>query len=633
MTLGKIIIILGILFFSCTIQAQIECTDITIPAGIDHHFLGVSYMGGGAAFFDFDNDGDEDFWVAGGLNQDKLYMNLGDGSFSEIGFSAGLLVTQNTVTAGVVTGDLDNDGFRDVLVMPHIGFHPLLFKNNGNGTFQEFSVQAGLGNFVGQSFAVAFGDVNLDGFLDIYVATYVESISLIYDGSGSVIGFDHNCFDNLLFINNGDWTFSESGSAYGVQNGGCALAATFTDFDNDHDPDLLIANDFGEWITPNALYQNDFPSHTFTNISDTSGMDVGIYAMGIATGDFDRDLDLDYYFTNLGRNVLLENQGNLIFEDQTAEKGVEDIFMDSLLTAGWGTAFMDVDNDADLDLFVCNGYIPSSEFIDNHPKNRNRLFINDGNATGNGFIFSETAFDSGLDNEGRGRGFAYSDLDNDGDLDFLVINNNKQTTPDSIHHILLYRNDNNNGNNWLKVKLEGVVSNRDAFGSKIKIVVNGLSWLHEYDGGFGTHASQNSSTAHFGIGQATIVDSLIITWPTGEETIKTKIDANQFLTVIEDNPVSVNTLLSNHNLKLNAFPNPFSHSTQISFQLEKSGFVELDIFDSLGRKMETLNQGWMNAGKHSLNWIPKVNPDQGIWSLLRISHNNVFASLKLIHHN
>ena len=124
----------------------------------------------------------------------------------------------------------------------------------------------------------------------------------------------------------------------------------------DADPDLIVANDFGAWVTPNALFQNEIPADTFLNVSEPSGMDVGIYGMGIATGDYDRDLDLDYYITNLGRNVLLENQDKIVFTDKTTEAGVEDEYMDSLLATGWGTAFLDMDNDADLDLFVCNGY-------------------------------------------------------------------------------------------------------------------------------------------------------------------------------------------------------------------------------------------------------------------------------------
>ena len=129
----------------------------------------------GAAFFDYDNDGDEDIWIAGGLNRDALYRNNGDGTFLEVGATAGLTATNGNVTSGVITADFDNDGFRDVLVMQHIGFHPLLFRNFGNGLFLEVSESAGLEDYEAQSHTASIGDVNQDGYLDIYVGTYIRA--------------------------------------------------------------------------------------------------------------------------------------------------------------------------------------------------------------------------------------------------------------------------------------------------------------------------------------------------------------------------------------------------------------------------------------------------------------------------
>ena len=622
---------LSLLFFLMTFQAviaQINCTEITSEAGIDYHFSSVTYMGGGAAFFDMDNDGDDDIWIAGGVERDVLYENDGSGNFTEIGETAGLNATIGHVNSGIITGDLDNDGFRDVMTLPHIGHAPYLFKNNGDGTFTEISETAGLSDFKAQSHAAAMGDVNLDGYLDIYVATYVETINNINDGMGNTIGFDHDCFDNLLFINNGDWTFTEMGNEYSVKNGGCALATTFTDYDNDNDPDLMIANDFGAWIAPNALYQNEHPNNQFSDISQSSGANPAIYGMGIAVGDYDRDLDLDYYITNLGRNVLLDNKNDGTFEDKTTEKGVEDTMMDSLLATGWGTAFIDMDNDLDLDLFVCNGYVPAADFIKDSKQNRNRLFLNDGT----GFNFSETAFDSGLDDPGRGRGFAYSDYDNDGDLDILVINVNLHTGAEPIDKVLLFRNDSGQEKKWLKVNLEGITNNRDGFGSTMKIVVGGFSWIHDYNGGFGSHASQHSSTAHFGLGDFEMVDSLIITWPGGEQNHFTDISSNQTIKIKEDGTLTDTKELENFDKKiqLTAFPNPFSNQTQIRFQLPTSGEIELDIFDSLGRKIEQINKGWMIEGVHLLNWNLNENLTSSNWYLIRLKIDNQIITKKII---
>ncbi|MFT5386299.1 MAG: hypothetical protein ACI81W_003712 [Saprospiraceae bacterium] len=627
-------LILGISLYCLLIPnlyAQIPCTEVTAAAGIDHFYFSVNYMGGGAAFFDYDNDGDEDLWIAGGINQDVLYNNNGKGVFTEIGTNAGLEATNGHITSGVITADLDNDSWRDVIVLGHIGFHPLLFKNNGDGTFSEISESAGLSEFKGQSFAAACGDVNMDGYLDIYIATYVDDIHNIYNSDGVVVGFGHECLDNFLFVNNGDWTFSEMGAEYEVKNGGCTLATTFTDYDGDADQDLLVANDFGEWIKPNALYQNDNGNTPFSDVGQQTGMDIGVYGMGIAIGDYDKDLDLDYYITNLGRNVLLENQGDATFSDQSTATGVEDTYMDSLLAVGWGTAFIDVDNDADLDLFVCNGYVPAAAFINNSKENRNRLFINDGNPDGNGFGFYESALDSDLDNPGRGRGFAYADYDNDGDLDMLVIHVNKQTTSDPIQKVALYRNDLDNDNHYLKVKLQGITSNRDAFGATIKIVVGDQSWIHDYNGGYGSHASQHTSIAHFGLGEIETVDSLVVTWPGGAQHFFTNISSNQMIYILENGSIkdAPRPIEPKETIQLSAFPNPFKNNTQIQFQLPEAGYVDIDFYDILGRKIDSSVRKWYASGTHSIKWETNKKYDF-TWYFVQLRTNHKSATLKLI---
>lgn len=634
MTLGRILSLISLCFFPAFLTGQIEYAEVATASGIVFSYSSPSYMGGGAAFFDFDNDGDDDIWIAGGLGQDLLYENDGNGNFSVVGPITGLEITNNVVTTGVITGDLDNDGYRDVLVTPHVGQQPLLFKNNGDGTFVNAAQFAGLGAYEAQTHAAAMGDVNGDGLLDIYMATYIDQITNIYDSAGLVVGFDHHCFQNLLFLNNGDWTFTEIGADYGVNDSGCALATMFTDYDQDADPDILVANDFGAWITPNQLYQNDFPSDTFSNISQPSGMDVGIYGMGIAVGDYDRDSDLDYYITNLGRNVLLENQNEGRFEDKTTQTGTEDTYMlDSLLAVGWGTAFMDIDNDADLDLFVCNGYVPAAGFIANPEENKNRLFLNDGNATGTGYRFTEEALNSGLADEGRGRGFAYSDYDNDGDLDLLVVNVNQHTSGDPIQNVLLYRNDTSNDNNWLKVRLEGVVSNRDGFGATIRIVVGSQAWVHDYNGGFGSHNSQHGTTAHFGLKEAEIVDSLIVFWPSGILDQFTNISANQMVSIQENGTLTGAEEILEEEIELQAFPNPFSEELHIQFRLSKREKVEIDMFDLLGRKVETVSKDWFPAGTHVVDWKPSESVKLTSWFALRFKSDNQIITQNVLYVN
>lgn len=621
--LGFCLLIFG-LTLTGYLSAQTICTEVSSNADINHHHLSTTYLGGGAAFFDFDNDNDEDIWITGGLNMDALYRNNGDGTFTEIGMEAEIWGTNFFVTTGVITGDVDNDGFRDVLVLTHTGHRLLLFRNDGDGTFTEDAVFSGLAENVAQSFSAAFADVNLDGYLDIYVGNYIAQNQLIYDNMGNAIGFDHNCHNNWLFINNGDGIFLEKTVDYGVNDIGCALATLFTDYDNDRDSDLLVINDFGEWIIPNTFFQNEWPNDTFSNISQYSGMNVGIYGMGIAVGDYDRDLDLDYYVTNLGRNVFFENQNDGTFLDKSVTTQTEDKFMDSLLATGWGTAFLDIDNDTDLDLFVCNGYVPAADFIKNSEVNRNRLFINQSDIEKDRFSFSNQALEAQIDDGGRGRGMAYSDYDNDGDLDILIVNNNRQATPDSIHKTLLFRNDLNNSNNWLKVKLEGTVSNRDAYGAQIKIVVGEKKWLHDYNGGFGAHTSQHSSIAHFGLEDAEIVDSLIIYWPSGEVLQLDNLLANQFLKIKEnDTFVGTNTLSnSSPQLTIKTFPNPFSNQIQIQFSLPQKALVKIAVYDRLGRSVKNIAENQYSKGQHSLIWQPTLNnlPAGKYWIRLDIDH-------------
>lgn len=579
---------------------------MTESAGIDHFFRGINEMGAGAAFFDMDNDGDEDLWLTGGLNRDALYENDGLGNFTEIGVQAGLNATRNKVVTGVITGDLDNDGFKDVLLITHIGFPNVLFKNNGDKTFQELR-NTGLEEDKAYSLAAAFADVNQDGFLDIYAGNYIEDDQLSYSETNqdSIVGFSHECHTNQLYLNNGDWTFSNVTEEYGVGDKGCALATAFSDYDGDADPDLIVANDFGAWVTPNALFKNQVNQTRFQDVSEYSQMNVGIYGMGIAIGDYDNDLDLDYYITNLGENVLCRNEGNGTFSNPTKEAGIPDTYApDSTLATGWGTAFIDFDNDRDLDLYVVNGYVPAASFIANARANPNRLFENDGSGH-----FSITA--SNTESPSWGRGLASADIDNDGDIDFLVGNVNKQATSDTIQKVQLFRNDNELENNWLKIKLVGTTNNKDGLGSQIMLKADGVWSLKEANGGYGTHASQHSTVVHFGLGPAENIDSIKVTWMGGTEQILTNIEVNQAITITENNLVSSTHLpLDNDLIRLTNYPNPFTNETTINYKLNQTDQVAIYIFDQLGRKILAIPTTKKLAGEYSFEWKA---PNSGIY--------------------
>ncbi len=499
-------------------------SEISAQAGIDMVQIHPMLMGGGVAFFDYDNDGFQDLYITGGSSGDKLYHNNGDATFTDVTIAAGIIGTDSMLTIGVATGDIDNDGYREIFITTWQGYPNILFKNNGNGTFTDISLTSGVADS-SNSISVTFGDVNKDGFLDIYVANYVDLIN-----SNPQNGFDYTCFANFLYLNNGNQTFTESGVAYGVADTGCALATAFTNFDDEGDIDVYIANDFGAWVRPNTILQNNFPTANYTDIGISSSMDDSIFGMGIAIGDYDEDGDLDYYVTNLGKNVLRNNQGNNTFLDKTDTSGTANTYTDSTFFAvGWGTAFFDYDNDTYLDLIIANGYIPADSFIYNTPSNPNVLFRNNGDAT-----FTDVSDIEGFNDTTFGRGLALGDIDMDGKLDVAV--GVVVSDSSSPNHFLLYENLSPDSNNWLSVSLQGVVNNRDGFGSRIRIVSNGRSWIREIDGG-SSHVSQNMSSAYFGLGASTIIDSLIVTWLDGNQEVFTIINPNQHINIIEDSTI------------------------------------------------------------------------------------------------
>lgn len=582
--------------------------DLSVSSGIDFVHDHDGEMGGGAAFFDYNKDGHEDVYITGGLAMDKLYKNNGDGTFTDVSIAAGLSSTDTINTHGVTTGDIDNDGYREVFLttwnyeyQDEVHAPNLLYKNNGDGTFTEISAQAGV-NATSWSTSASFGDFDLDGLLDLYVGNYVDSIvdAVVLDSNGMEVGFSHIGYQDILYVNNGDGTFTDKTLDFGLTATGCALAVASTDYNEDGIIDLMVANDFGEFGVHNKLYENP----GFSDVSASSGADPGIYGMGIGIGDYDEDDDLDYYITNLGRNVLLQNQGDGTFLDVTTFANVENTSIDTLLTTSWGTFFLDYDNDSHLDLFVANGRISAASFIRTIEEDPNKLYRNNQDGT-----FTDVSDAEGVADINVGRGATLCDYDDDGDLDMLVVVHDEYFTADA--RVTLYNNQTNaSGGNWVKVGLEGVLCNRDAYGSHIRVYADGRTFLREVGGG-SSHSSQNSSIQHVGLGTISSIDSVVVTWPGGRIQRECNVAINQTLRLVEDistmnSPycyvVSSTEDLTSNNIGLHNLPNPFSDGTTIHYELPRSAQVELTVTDLLGNQVQTLFSGRQNAGKQSVDF-------------------------------
>ncbi len=625
-------ILLLFLSLQCFPQSFMEVSQST---GIEALHEAKNYLGGGVAFVDFDRDGHLDGYVTTGSNGvDHLYHNQGDGTFKEVGTAAGLGITEEFRTLGVITGDVNRDGFPDLFISTwedaetlHShqknmqGSRNLLFLNNQDGTFTEVGEQVGLQQATFTT-AATFGDYNLDGQLDLYLGNYIQKAQYSPEA-----GFQHIGHENLLYLNqgsdaNGLPTFVEVGEALGVNDTGCALACTFTDFDNDHDLDLLIANDFGTKERSTVLYRNNYPHNSFTDVSDATQFHTPINGIGIASGDYNEDGQMDYCMSNMGENQLLQNSANPIHSEGFKSLAMNEVDGNSPFEGGkgdenefttWGTIFFDYNHDSHLDLFLANGYIPNIESSNSSKSMPNQLYQNQGN--GNGFI--EIAGNLGLDNTDFSRGAGVGDYDGDGDLDILVANIVNQTQHQttevletSVVSAQLYRNDASKGN-WLTVSLEGTENNRDGYGAKVQVMVDGRILMREIDGG-SSHLSHSQTIAHFGLSHYTQLEKIEVIWAGGkiQEVLPSETGifdgkVNQHIHIVEANQATNLSHLDITQFQIRTFPNPFNQQMAIQYHLPETTQVSAAIYDAKGAWITNLLNEEKIGGKHQLEWNGK----------------------------
>ncbi|WP_412069029.1 FG-GAP-like repeat-containing protein [Rubrivirga sp. IMCC43871] len=584
----------GLLALAAPCLAQGGFVEVAEEVGVYHVHNDPRLSGGGVALFDANGDGHLDIYLTGGKDRDALFVNDGTGHFAWS--DAGLDVTETVQSVGVVTADVDGDGDRDVFLTTGPSRGNRLLRNDG-GTFVDISDMAGVAALDGYSSSAAFGDVDLDGDVDLFVTRYIRVPAFHYDADGNVTGFAHECLADVLYLNDGTGRFTDRTTEFGIANAGCGLVAAFSDYDGDTDPDLFVLNDFGAWIEPNSLYENPriggAGGVAFVDVGPETGMDLAIYAMGLAPGDYDGDGDLDYYVTNIGRNMLLEHGPSGAFSNAAPALGLENEFVDGgpLQSASWGTALADFDQDGHLDVVMANGYVPAARFIENSRESPDRFYRNRGDGT-----FEDVSAAVGFDDRSWARGLAIGDLDGDGDLDVVVavVASVSDPDPNRTPRTVIYRNDLADGH-WLRVRPVGTRSNRDGIGARVEAHGGGRRWIREVRAGE-SYLSQHEGAAHFGLGAVARLDSVVVVWPGGHRDVVRDVAVDRSMEVAESAAVADEPSPQAGGLAIrSAGPNPTRGAFEVAY--EAVGPATFVVYDVLGREVARQHAGRDGAGQ------------------------------------
>ena len=524
---NRLILFILLLIHAIPLRAQFIDVSDQLPREYIH--ISPNMMGGGVGVIDINADGLEDLYLTGGSETDALLLNTGRG-FADISVSSQVFgYTALIHTTGIAVGDVNNDGYDDIFLTTTKNFENKLLINQGDDTFEDATRAYQVPLDKVWSMAAAMGDVNGDGLLDIYVGNYIDQPKAIIDDNNEIIGFEHQCTPNILLINRGGY-FEDRSAALLVDDSGCALASAMVDINEDGFTDIYVANDFGIWVTPNKAFIND-GNGGFTENSIALNLSDSIYAMGISFADLNGDLKKDYYITNLGRNSLrLSQQSDDAYIESADDFGVSNTRVTDHFTTGWGTVFIDIENDGKQDLFVANGFIPSADFIKTTEEDPNKLYFN----TGNGF--EDISQSTGLDNVGIARGSVKADFNNDGYYDLAVANIKQLQSFDGTSS-KIYINDADRINNWLGLVLKGSTSNLNAFGSKVFVYTGNSSQYQELSNS-GSHASASTQRLIFGLNNTDVIDSVHVIWPNGTRVTYEDFKVNGYYEMVEgDNKI------------------------------------------------------------------------------------------------
>jgi enediyne biosynthesis protein E4 len=527
-----------------------ELVDITDSTGIQFEHLSssdqkfiVESMSGGVALIDYDRDGWLDIYFTNAQSVDMalhgkkarsaLYHNNHDGTFTDVSDKAG--VAYPCWAMGASVGDYNNDGWPDLLVTCFGGV--VLYRNNGNGSFTDATRSAGLSGDHMWATGAAFGDYDGDGWVDLFVAHYVDfhldnMAAFGSSDSCKYLGIEVQCGprglkgspDNL-YHNNRDGTFTDVSTKSGVadEEHRYGLTSTWSDFDHDGKLDLIVAND-GQ---PNYLYQGDGKG-TFTDVAFASGVGLSETGarqanMGVAQGDYMHTGRMSLLISHFDNEyaAFYRNDGDMNFTDVSVVSGIA---RGTKGYVGWGDAFADFDNDGWQDFFLVNGHVypqvdsvrPDLKYL--QPK---LLFLNQRNGT-----FKDISKEAGpaIQVLQVSRGMAIGDLFNDGELEAVVEN--------LVGRPMILRPEGGPQNHWISFQLEGVKCNRLGLNAHVRATAGDLVQLGEVLSG-GSYLSQNDLRIHFGLGSHSQIDKAEVLWPDGKVEVLKNLIADRFYSVRE----------------------------------------------------------------------------------------------------
>ena len=496
-------------------------TDVTEEAGlaelINPNPEGASAHGGGVAMLDYDQDGLFDLLFVRKDLPSVLLHNDGDWVFRDATSEAGLDTTGRPFI-GVAVQDIDADGWPDLVMLGNDG--AALWVNQGDGTYAPIS-DTGLDRPGWPIHSAAFGDIDGDGDLDLYAGNHARDLAVFeHSPVNQELLDEDDCTGNSLYLQDEAFHWLDFGRQSGVANDGCTLAVAMTDLDADGWLDLYVTNDHGAYVKPDALYWNNGlgAEGGLAPLTRDAEVQPAIEGMGIGIADHDRDGDLDFFLSNTTANVFFVTHGGRTFAESSRLLGIEPTFEPKL---AWGVGFEDFDLDGWADLWAVN------------TQSHNSFYRNQGDGT---FVHELDAIPEEPDTVAVQFGLAFGDLDNDGDLDVVTGGLGGESPVGEEdrrgHALFLYRNDQSSGHHWLQVALEARSHHPSAVGARIEVVTADGTQLSEVSGGT-SYGSSPWPLETFGLGTATRIERLTVTWPGGTSEVLHDLAVDRRITLVE----------------------------------------------------------------------------------------------------